>query len=165
MRKWTTKRDHRSNDMIRSVSIATILAAVLAFPALAQDAKSPPAAAVQAMEPLRLTADQAKTWIDKQVYSSDDKNVGEIAAFARGADSTVTEMHIDIGGFLGMGETRVRLMPAQFKLQGDRAVLNVTAEQAKSLPTVQNKTSSLRGVAQTPAPRSPPIGLIWSIEC
>jgi hypothetical protein len=123
--------------MIRSVTLAAALAAAFALPAFAQDVKSPPAAAVQAVAPLKLTADQAKTWVDKQVYSSDDKKIGEIAAFARGTDNTVTEMHIDIGGFLGMGETRVRLMPAQFKLQGDRAVLNVTAEQAKNLPKVQ----------------------------
>jgi hypothetical protein len=123
--------------MIRSISLAAILAAAFAIPAHAQDAKSLPTATVQAVEPLKLTADQAKAWVDKQVYSSDDKKIGEVAAFARGNDNTVTEMHIDIGGFLGMGETRVRLMPAQFKLQGERAVLNVTAEQAKSLPTVQ----------------------------
>jgi hypothetical protein len=125
--------------MIRSISMAAILAAAFALPALAQDSnvKSPPAAAVQAVAPLMLTEEQAKSWVDKQVYSSDDKKVGEIAAFARGTDNTVTEMHIDIGGFLGIGETRVKLMPGQFKLVGDRAVLNVTAEQAKDLPKVQ----------------------------
>jgi len=123
--------------MIRSISMAAILAAAFALPALAQEStvKSPPA--VQAVAPLMLTEEQAKSWVDKQVYSSDDKKVGEIAAFARGTDNTVTEMHIDIGGFLGIGETRVKLMPGQFKLQGDRAVLNVTAEQAKDLPKVQ----------------------------
>lgn len=125
--------------MIRSISLAAILAASLALPAIAQDStiKSPPAAAAQAVAPLKLTADQAKAWVDKDVYSSDDKKIGEIAAFARGTDNTVSEMHIDIGGFLGMGETRVRLTPAQFKLVGDRAVLSVTAEQAKSLPKIQ----------------------------
>lgn len=35
-----------------------------------------------------------------------------------------------------MGETRVKTMPAQFQLEGDRAVLNLTAEQAKVLPMV-----------------------------
>lgn len=123
--------------MIRSISLATILAAAISLPAMAQDSKAPTAAAVQVATPLKLTADQAKSWVDKKVYSSDDKNIGEVAAFARGTDNTVTEMHIDIGGFLGMGETRVRLMPAQFKFVGDRAVLNVTAEQAKTLPKVQ----------------------------
>ncbi len=83
-----------------------------------------------------LTDDQAKAWIDKVVYSSDDKNLGEVANMKRDAAGHVTELHADIGGFLGLGETRVRLSPDQFKLTGDRVVLNVTAEQAKTLPKV-----------------------------
>ena len=63
---------------------------------------------------LSLTDAQVKAWIDKAVYSSDDKKIGEVAAFARDGSGNVTEMHADIGGFLGMGETRIRLMPAQF---------------------------------------------------
>jgi hypothetical protein len=46
-------------------------------------------------------------------------------------------MHADIGGFLGLGETRINLTPAQFKLQSDRVVLSLTAEQAKELPAVK----------------------------
>lgn len=124
--------------MIRSISLAAVLAAAFALPALAQSpaVTTPPAAAVEATAPLKLTEAQAKSWVDKQVYSSDGKKIGEIAAFARGTDNTVSEMHIDIGGFLGMGETRVKLMSAQFKLEGDRAVLSVTAAQAKDLPKV-----------------------------
>jgi hypothetical protein len=85
---------------------------------------------------MTLTAQEEKAWIDKPVYSSDGKKIGEVAAFARGTNNAVSEMHADIGGFLGLGETRVRLMPAQFKLQGDRVVLDVTAAQAKDLPKV-----------------------------
>jgi hypothetical protein len=112
--------------------------------ALAQTVTSPPASpgspttAAPAAAKITLTEDQAKSWIDKPVYSNDGKNVGEIVAFTRGTDNVVQEMHADIGGFLGMGETRVKLTPEQFKLQGDRAVLNLTQEQAKSLPKVQN---------------------------
>lgn len=47
-------------------------------------------------------------------------------------------MHADIGGLLGMGETRVSVTPAQFKLQTDRVVLTLTEEQAKALPKVKN---------------------------
>ncbi len=125
--------------MIRPVAIAALFAAAFVLPSLAQDAKtesSPPAVA-KVVTPLKLTEEQAKTWIDKQVYSSDDKKVGEVAAFARGTDNTVTEMHIDMGGVLGIGETRVKLMPAQFQLVGDRAVLNLTAAQAKDLPKIE----------------------------
>ncbi len=127
--------------MLRTLSIATVLATMVTLPAIAQTTSVPPATppaavAIPAPAALMLTADQAKTWIGKPVYSSDNTKIGEVAAFARGTDNTVNEMHADIGGFLGMGETRIKLMPAQFKLQDDRVVLNQTAAQAKLLPTV-----------------------------
>lgn len=83
-----------------------------------------------------LNDQQAKEWIDKAVYSSDAKKLGEVAAFARDGAGKVTELHADVGGFLGLGETRVRLMPAQFKLMTDRVVLSMTADQAKTLPKI-----------------------------
>lgn len=83
---------------------------------------------------LKLTEAEAKAWIDKVIYSSDGKNVGEVAAFARDGSGNVTEMHGDVGGFLGLGETRVKFMPADFKLATDRVTLNLTAEQVKALP-------------------------------
>jgi len=127
--------------MIRTLSIAALLAATIALPATAQTTSVPPstppaATAKPANGPLMLTADEAKLWIGKPVYSSDNAKLGEVAAFARGTDNTVNEMHADIGGFLGMGETRIKLMPAQFKLQVDRVILNQTAAQAKVLPQV-----------------------------
>jgi hypothetical protein len=87
---------------------------------------------------LTLTDAQAKSWVDKPVYSSDNKKIGEIVEFKRGTDNVVQEMHADIGGFLGMGETRIKLTPQQFKLQSDRAILNMTQEQAKTLPKVKS---------------------------
>ena len=83
-----------------------------------------------------LTEAEAKKWVDKAVYSSDNKNVGEVAAIQRDASGKVTEMHADIGGFLGLGTTRVKLEPSQFKLSGDRVQLDVTSEQVKQLPKV-----------------------------
>src|SRR3990172_9603417 len=72
---------------------------------------------------ISLTEQEALTWINKPVYSSDEKDIGEVAAFQRDADNKVIGMHADIGGFLGLGETRVNITPEQFKLQGDRVVL------------------------------------------
>jgi PRC-barrel domain len=101
--------------------------------------ESPPPAATKPDESkVTLTEEQAKSWIDKRVFSSDGKELGEVAAFKRGIDNTVLEMHADIGGLLGIGETRVSLPPAQFKLQNDRVVLTLTEEQAKALPKVKN---------------------------
>jgi hypothetical protein len=100
--------------------------------------QSPPSAAAKPNETkINLTEEQAKSWIDKPVFSSDGKEVGEVAAFRRATDNSVLEMHADIGGILGIGETRVRIAPTQFQLQNDRVVLTLTAEQAKALPKVQ----------------------------
>ena len=86
-----------------------------------------------------LSTEQAKSWIGKAIYSSDGKNLGEVAAFTREANGRVTELQGDLGGFLGIGETRVRIMPAQFTIGSDRIVLKLTAEQAKSLPHIAKK--------------------------
>lgn len=128
--------------MMRTITLAVALATAVALPALAQNAGiKPPVAgemtSIAKDAAIMLSAEQAKTWVGKSVYSSDGKNVGEVAAFARGTDDKVSEMHADIGGFLGLGETRVRLAPAQFKLAGDRVTIDMTADQAKELPRVQ----------------------------
>ncbi|MGD9802946.1 MAG: PRC-barrel domain-containing protein [Hyphomicrobiaceae bacterium] len=86
-----------------------------------------------------MTDAEAKTWVDKAVYSSDDKHVGDVAAIQRDATGKVTSIQADIGGFLGLGSTRVEIMPSQFKLSGDRVVLDMPADQAKQLPTVEAK--------------------------
>ncbi len=99
---------------------------------------SPPAMNAPARD-LVLTEDQAKAWVGKTVYSSDGKNLGEVAAFARDASGRVTEMHADIGGFLGIGETRVRILPTQFSVGADRIVVSMTGEQAKTLPPIPKK--------------------------
>ncbi|MDZ4841049.1 MAG: hypothetical protein SH859_02740 [Hyphomicrobium aestuarii] len=137
--------------MMRSITLAIVLATAIAAPALAQStvvtppaatapttgATAPTAGALATTPSITLTAEQAKSWVNKPIYSSDGTNIGEVAAFARGTDDKVSEMHADIGGYFGLGETRVRLMPAQFKLAGDRATINMTAAQAKDLPRVK----------------------------
>ncbi len=83
-----------------------------------------------------LTDDQANDWIDKAVYSTDGTKLGDVAKFVRDASGRVIELQADIGGFLGFGETRVRVMPVDFRLEKDRVVLNLTAAAAKSLPPI-----------------------------
>jgi hypothetical protein len=105
------------------------------------DSKSSPNAAeatpTQQSASTTLTTQEALLLIDKPIYSSDGKKIGEVVAFQRDSSNKVIGMHADVGGFLGLGETRVSLTPAQFKVQGDRIVLEMTAEQAKDLPKVQ----------------------------
>lgn len=89
-------------------------------------------------EGLILTEEQAKNWIDKSVFSSDEKNVGEVAVLQRDTSGKAAEMQVDVGGFLGIGQTRVQVMPSQFKFVNDRVVLSLTAEQVKTLPKIVN---------------------------
>jgi sporulation protein YlmC with PRC-barrel domain len=87
---------------------------------------------------LSLSEQEAKTWVDKPVYSSDGKNIGEVVDFQRDADKQVIGMHADIGGFFGFGQTRVNLNSTQFKLLTDRIILDLTAAQVKDLPKVES---------------------------
>jgi hypothetical protein len=94
----------------------------------------PSVSAPAASADMTLTDDEAKGWVNKTIYSSDNQNIGEVAAVARDSSGKVIELHADIGGFLGLGETRVRIMPSDFKFDTDKVVLNITADQAKTLP-------------------------------
>lgn len=133
--------------MIRAFTLATVLASAFALSAVAQDNTKPVAVPSINAPPMSaspmptgaifLSEQEAKGWVDKPVYSSDGKKLGEVVVFERDPGNQVLSMHADIGGFLGMMQTRVRIMPAQFKLQVDRIVLDMTAEQAKGLPKVQ----------------------------
>lgn len=81
-----------------------------------------------------ISDEQAKTLKNAAVWSSDQKNVGEVADIKRDSSGRVTELYADIGGFLGFGETRVRVMPDEFKVETDRIVLTRTAAQVEALP-------------------------------
>ena len=60
---------------------------------------------------------EAEGWVGKPVYSSDGQKLGEVAAIQRAADNNVTGMYADIGGFMGMGEHRIKLRPRQINLK------------------------------------------------
>jgi hypothetical protein len=84
-----------------------------------------------------MTEAEAKELIDANVVSSDEKNVGEVAAIQRDSSGKVTELHADIGGFLGIGETRVRVMPSQFTVSNKQIRLTLTAEEVSALPKIE----------------------------
>jgi hypothetical protein len=86
-----------------------------------------------------MTEAEAKELIDANVISSDKKNVGEVAAIQRDSSGKVIELHADVGGFLGMGETRVRLMPSQFTVSNKQINLTLTSEQVSALPKIEKK--------------------------
>jgi hypothetical protein len=87
--------------------------------------------------PMKLSETEAKALIDATVVSSDNQEVGEVAAIQRDSEGKVTELHADIGGFLGFGQSRIRLMPSQFTVSNKRVMLTLTAEQVSNLPKIE----------------------------
>ena len=83
-----------------------------------------------------LSEKEALAWVDKPVYSSDDKKIGEVEKVQLSPAGMITEIHAGVGGFFGIGETHIKLMPEQFALQADRVTLKLTAAQAKDQPKV-----------------------------
>jgi hypothetical protein len=123
----------------------TILVAALAFgtagAALADVKVNTPGAKIDAPSgpvELNITVGSemkpTEAWVGRAVYSSDGKNVGEVAAVA---DDSI---YVDIGGFLGIGESRVLLNESQLGgVQPDRITLKLTEAEAKNLPSTDAK--------------------------
>ena len=95
--------------LIPAIVAASLMGSVAAFaqttpstppanqgPSAVEKEKAPPASPSVTSESITLTGEQAKSWIDKVVYDSDGKKLGEVAAFARDGSSKVTEMHADM---------------------------------------------------------------------
>jgi hypothetical protein len=125
--------------MITRAIFAAVLAAGTAGAALAEVQVKTPGVTVDAPSggvdlDIDVASKTAPTdaWIGRTVYSSDGKNVGEISAVAGG------KAYADIGGFLGLGETRVQLGPDQIaRVEDDRIDLTITEKQANTLPAAQ----------------------------
>jgi len=80
-------------------------------------------------------ADEAKNWMGRPVYSSDNKKVGEITEITRDPDSNVTEVYIDTGSFLGIGATRYRVTSEQIQeVKPDGLVLTLKETEVKAAP-------------------------------
>jgi sporulation protein YlmC with PRC-barrel domain len=76
-------------------------------------------------------------WIGRPVYSADGKHLGEVAAIAS------DQVYADIGGFLGLGETRVLLDDDSIQaVTDDRVVLKLPEAEAKTLPAVDKDATA-----------------------
>ena len=85
-------------------------------------------------------ADEAKNWIGRPVYSSDNRKVGEITEITRDPDNKVTEVYIDTGSFLGFGATRYRVTSEQIQeVKPDGLVLTLKETEVKAVPQAGEK--------------------------
>ena len=101
---------------------------------LAQMSSPTVATSTATNQPLVLSDEQANRTIGMSIYSSDAKKVGEVSELKRDASGKVTELAAGVGGYLGQGDVRVRLTPAQFRFTQNKVVLSLTPEQVKALP-------------------------------
>jgi len=75
-------------------------------------------------------------WLGRGVYSIDGKHLGEVAAVTNG------NMYVDIGGFLGIGESRVLLTASEIgSVTEERIVLKLTEQEAKNLPSTDSRAN------------------------
>jgi sporulation protein YlmC with PRC-barrel domain len=82
-----------------------------------------------------VTEEAKKEWIGKSVYSSDGADLGDVADLKTGPDNKLTEFYADIGGFLGLGTTRVIVGSDKIQeVKDDRIVLNLKKADAQGLP-------------------------------
>jgi sporulation protein YlmC with PRC-barrel domain len=109
--------------MIRTPLIAIALTAALALPAAADKGPDQP-----------LTAQDAKNWVGKPVFSNDGKEVGKVTLLESSPQNKATQLRAEIGGTAGPDRHQIILPATRFALQGDRVVLDMTAAQAEKLP-------------------------------
>jgi hypothetical protein len=123
--------------MITRTILAVILAAGTAGAALAEVEVKTPGVNVDApsggvdLDVNVVAAKMAPTnaWIGRAVYSSDGQHVGEVSAISG------DKVYADIGGFLGIGESRVLLSADQIaRVEDDRIDLTLTEAQTSTLP-------------------------------
>lgn len=125
--------------MITRAILAAVIAAGTAGAAFAEvQVKTPnanveaPAGGVDVNVDLGARMTPTDAWIGRPVYSSDGKHIGEISAISG------SQVYADIGGFLGLGETRVLLKPTDIAgVKHDRVDLALTEAQADQLPAAE----------------------------
>ncbi|MBC8050265.1 MAG: hypothetical protein H7X92_08990 [Chitinophagales bacterium] len=106
-------------------------------PAQPSQAPAERAAPTPAQEPARIQTQDFKSWIGMKIETIDGVNVGEVAGVIPATGSVLQEVHADIGGFLGFGETRVKMMPAQLTRQGDKFIVSLTKDEVSKLPKIE----------------------------
>jgi Golgi apparatus protein 1 len=70
-------------------------------------------------------------------FSSDGRSLGDVVEVIRGPDGKIEALHIEVGGFLGIGDRTVRIDADTFEEQSDRILLKLPGDAVRSLPEVK----------------------------
>jgi hypothetical protein len=82
---------------------------------------------------LRRTAQAVATLRGMAVFSSDDKNLGQVAEAVRGPDGNIQSIQVDVGRVLGLGSKTVTINADQFEQLADRIRLRLSGDQIRAL--------------------------------
>jgi len=68
------------------------------------------------------------------VYSSDEKDLGQVVDVARGPDGKIQSIQVEVGRFLGLGNRVVAINADALEQLADRVRLRMAGDQIRSLP-------------------------------
>ena len=145
---------HKIGENTMKMFAAVSLAALLALPALAQDAapsrmkNEPPAPAENAATPPKgdaMTSGEisASKLLDETVMNEANESVGDVNDVLLTTDGKIASIVVGVGGFLGMGEKNVALRFDNLKFARDSdndlvVTTNVTKETLQAAPAYDN---------------------------
>jgi hypothetical protein len=73
------------------------------------------------------------------VYSSDDKNLGQVVEVTRGPDGKVESIQVAVGRWLGIGDRVVTIEADDFERMADRIRLRLAGEEVRAMPETKSK--------------------------
>ena len=68
------------------------------------------------------------------VHTADGRKVGDVGDVLADGNGRIVGLHVNAGGFLGMGARHVIMPIGQVRMQGDRLITNMSREQIENLP-------------------------------
>lgn len=73
------------------------------------------------------------------VYSSDDKNLGQVVEITRDPDGKVQSIEIAVGRWLGIGDRTITITADDFERLGDRIKLRLDGDEVRAMPEAKGK--------------------------
>ena len=98
------------------------------------------------------------------VFSSDGKNLGQVAQVERGPDGKIQSVQIQIGRLLGIGEKTITIDGSKLEQLQDRIRLMMSSDQVRSLPEQKVRATAHRGrtvAGSAGAEPAPPISSLF----
>jgi hypothetical protein len=78
------------------------------------------------------------------VFSSDNKNLGEVAEVTRGPDGKIESIQVAVGRWLGLGDRIVTITADDFERLADRIRLRLAGEEVRAMPEQKNSKEPAR---------------------